>query len=58
MEIQVSGQEIIDEQKLIISSLQHDVMVSRMMFKKLGEKLREVENELEKYRTKEEPLNE
>jgi hypothetical protein len=58
MEIQVSGQEIIDQQKIIISNLQHENTVSQMMFKKLGEKLREVENELEKYRTKEEPLNE
>ena len=47
MEIQISGQEIIEQQKMIISNLQHENMVSQMMFKKVSGKLQEVEKELE-----------
>jgi hypothetical protein len=56
MEIQISGQEIIEQQKMIISNLQHENMVSQMMFK--SGKLQEVEKELEKYKPKEESLTE
>jgi hypothetical protein len=58
MEIQISGQEIIEQQKMIISNLQHENMVSQMMFKKVSGKLQEVEKELEKYKPKEESLTE